>query len=1027
LPKGDTAITDTTDTTDTTVKGSYRVAGRKSRTAKSFCLRRLAAGFLLLAAIPAYAAEPGIQLSNAEKAYLDANQPIVFVSQRAYPPFEFVNDQGERQGMMVELAHWIATEAGFHAQFINTDFSTAQAQVQNGNADVLTSFFYSENRDQAVDFTQTIFEVPAAIFVRADRPDIARLADLDGRRVATQRDDYAEEYLADSDIDVELVSTRNFAEAAQAVINGDADAMIGDEQIVLYHLYREELNDEMKRVGEPLYTGLNAMAVIEDNHPLQSILNKGIDQARTQGTLDRLNEKWLGQHLPSARIEWRDYWPHALIVIIAALWVIAWNLRLRQLVRRKTRELRHNQERLTEILHATRTAIWELDVTSGQLSVNDCWAEMLGYAPHEMTICSLSQWRRWVHPDDLGEVEHALNAHIGGQTPSYSCEFRLYHRDGRWLWVLDRGQVTSRNAQGQALKASGTRIDISAERHAEADLRLAASVFHNAHDAILLTDSNGTIVDVNAAFTRITGLAADEVIDTRATLLDQVNSEQDVWQGEVKQTRKSGERYPTLVTISRVDNSADRSAHFVVVFTDISSQKEYENRLEYLAYFDRLTGLPNRERLTQHLTHAMASARHHGHRVVLAYLDLDGFKEINELYGHALGDRVLKVVSERLRSTIDGNNTVARLGGDEFVIMLPHQYSDEAMQRVINTLIQQVSQPMWLAGHELRVSASIGVACYLGHANKGDDLEADQFIRQADHAMYQAKQLGKNCYHMFDSAHERAVRGHHQSIARMQQALDNDEFVLFYQPKVDMRSGEVIGVEALIRWQHPERGLLPPVAFLPDLQQHSLAIAVGEWVVYTAIAQFCAWKERGVHLPVSINVDGIHLQNAGFCDWLQQTLSHYPSVTPGDIEIEVLESSALDDIHRVAEIMRHCQRFGAHFALDDFGTGYASLAYLRYLPVGQLKIDRSFVFNMLDNEEDLVMLKGVLSLAKAFQRRVIAEGVETYDHARALLALGCQYGQGYAFARPMPANDMLPWVEGFTLPKAKITPETTNL
>ncbi|MDR5898693.1 EAL domain-containing protein [Halomonas vilamensis] len=1000
------------------------MAESKDCTAKSFCLRWLTAGFIgWLITFPAHAIEPGIQLSDAEKAYLEANEPIVFVSQRAYPPFEFVDDDGERQGMMVELAHWIATEAGFHAQFVNTDFSTAQAQIQNGDADVLTSFFYSKSRDQHFDFTQTIFEVPAAIFVRADRPDMARLLDLDGRRVATQRDDYAEEYLEESDIEVELVSTRNFADAAQAVINGEADAMIGDEQIVLYHLYREGLNDEMKRVGEPLYTGLNAMAVIDGNQPLQSILNKGIDQARAQGTLDRLNEKWLGQVLPSARINWRDYWPHALIVIVAALWVIAWNLRLRQLVRRKTRELRHNQKRLTEILHATRTATWELDVASGQLRVNDCWAEILGYAPEELTLSSVAQWRRWVHPDDLEEAEQALNNHLRGHTASYSCEFRLRHRDGHWLWVLDRGKVTSRNAQGQALKASGTRIDISTERHAESDLRLAASVFHNAHDAILLADSEGMILNANAAFTLISGIGAEEVLHTRATLLDHLSDGQEVWQGEVTQTRKSGEHYPTLVTISRVDNRADRSAHYVIVFTDISRQKEYENRLEHLAYFDCLTDLPNRERLTQHLAQAMANARRHGHRVVLAYLDLDGFKEINDTYGHPLGDQVLKVIAERLRGTVDGD-TVARLGGDEFVIMLLHQHSDDAMQRVITTLIQRVNQPMWLAGHELRVSASVGVAYYVGQPNEDhDDIEPDQFIRQADHAMYQAKQLGKNRYHIFDSAHERAVRGHHQSIARMQQALDNDEFVLFYQPKINMQTGEVIGVEALIRWQHPDKGLLPPAAFLSDLQQHSLAIAVGEWVVNTAIAQFCAWQARGVHLPVSINIDGIHLQHPGFADWLQQTLSRYPQVKPGDIEIEVLESSALDDIHCVAEIMRHCQRLGAHFALDDFGTGYASLAYLRYLPVGQLKIDRSFVFNMLDNEEDLVMLKGVLSLAKAFQRRVIAEGVETYAHARALLALGCEYGQGYAFARPMPASEILPWVERFVLPDATITPE----
>ena len=268
---------------------------------------------------------------------------------------------------------------------------------------------------------------------------------------------------------------------------------------------------------------------------------------------------------------------------------------------------------------------------------------------------------------------------------------------------------------------------------------------------------------------------------------------------------------------------------------------------------------------------------------------------------------------------------------------------------------------------------------------------------------------------MFDQAHERAVRGHHQSIARIQEALVDDEFVLFYQPKINMRSGEVIGVEALIRWQHPEQGLLSPNKFLPVIQQHPFAITLGEWVIRTALTQCSTWKQLGIHLPVSVNVDGIHLQAPNFTEWLRHTLEAFPDIMPDDLEIEALESSALDDIQRVAVIMRDCQAVGVQFALDDFGTGYSTLAYLRYLPASILKIDKSFVYNMLDNKADLLMLKGVLSLADAFQRRVIAEGVETLAHAHALLALGCDYGQGYAFARPMPANKLIEWKKHFTL------------
>jgi len=978
--------------------------------------------YVLAFAFSMQASAQSIALNEAEEAYLADNAPIVFVSQSNYPPFEFSDANGKSNGMMIELARWIAAEAGFQAHFAHTDFNSAQSRLQSGQADVLTSFFYSQDRDKTFDFTQTVFEVPAAIFVPIDRPDITRLEDLKGLRVATQLGDYAEDYLAKAGIDVTLVSTANFADAILAVLGGKADAMIGDEQIVLFHLYRSGLNVEMKRVSESLYTGLNSMAVKEDNLLLKSILDKGITQAREHGTLKRINEKWLGEVLPSASIQWRNYWPHAMLVVVIGLWIVAWNMRLRQLVRRKTRELQHNQNRLTEILNVTGTATWELDVTTGKLRINDCWAAMLGYAPEQLTSTSLPQWKQWVHPDDVVSVNQALDEHLHARRPYYSCEFRLRHRDGHWIWVLDRGQVTRRDANGHALTASGTRIDISAEKHAEADLRLAASVFHNAHDAIMLTDDQGITLEVNAAFTQITGYTPDEVLNQRAPLLEHrfgthsddrllAAASDDIWQGEVWETRKNGERYLIQLTLSRVKDEATRTAHYVIVFTDISRQKDYEARLQHLAYFDQLTNLPNRESFTQHLTRVMHDARESHCQLVLAYLDLDGFKDINDRYDHALGDRVLKVVAKRLSSTLQHDDIVARLGGDEFIMVLPHQQCDQEMKGMIQRLIQRVNQPIRFTGHEVQVSASVGVAAYDG----SEDIEPDQFIRQADHAMYQAKQLGKNRYHMFDLAHERAVRGHHQSIARIQKALVDDEFVLFYQPKINMRSGDVIGVEALIRWQHPEQGLLSPDRFLPVIQQHPFAITLGEWVIRTALTQCSTWKQQGINLPISVNVDGIHLQAANFTGWLRHTLEAFPDIVSGDLEIEALESSALDDIQRVAAIMRECQTFGVQFALDDFGTGYSTLAYLRYLPAGILKIDRSFVYNMLDNEEDLVMLKGVLSLAGAFQRRVIAEGVETYAHSHALLALGCDYGQGYAFARPMPADKLLEWKKHFTL------------
>ncbi|MFW3613952.1 EAL domain-containing protein [Billgrantia antri] len=860
---------------------------RRRRYAALGCALLLA----LAGTVPGAAETGGIALTEEERRFLERNEPIVFVSQSRYPPFEFLDASGERHGIMVELAQWIATEAGFHAQLTDTAFQQAQERVLSGEADVLTSFFYSEARDQRFDFTQTVFEVPAAIFVAVERPDIARFEDLDGKRVATQRGDYAEGYLASLDIEVELVQTNDFAGAARAVMEGEADAMVGDEQIVLYYLYSSGQNAEMKRVGEPLYVGRNAMAVSEGNALLRSILDKGIEHARTSGTLDRLSEKWIGAELPDSRTDWRAFLPYGAGLALMLALIVAWNVRLRQVVRRKT-----------------------------------------------------------------------------------------------------------------------------------AELRLVASVFSHAREGIIITDAKGDILEVNEAFTRITEYSRDEVLGKNSRLLQsgmqeegfyqalwQELLEQGAWEGELWNRRKSGETYPELLTISKVCDRHGQVSHFVAVFTDISRQKEYERQLQSMAFFDDLTELPNRILLADRLRQAMLAARRSGVKVSLAYLDLDGFKGINDRLGHEVGDRVLVTTAERLTAALREADTVARLGGDEFIIVLPEQNDVAKVTSLIARLLRRIAEPIDIEGTLLHVSGSIGVV----HYSPDDEIEPEQLIRQADQAMYQAKQAGKNRFHIFDAEHDRAVRGHHESLERIREALINDEFVLYYQPKVNMSTGEVIGVEALIRWQHPDRGLLAPAAFLPAVQQHPLAVELGEWVLAQALDQFEIWASAGVRLPVSVNIDAIHLQQADFLERLRAEVERHPSVAPGDLELEVLETNALEDVAHVTSVMKACRDFGVEFALDDFGTGYSSLTYLRHLPASTLKIDRSFVRDMLDDPEDLTILEGVLGLAVAFRRNIIAEGVETLLHGRMLLAMGYQLGQGYAIARPMPAQAIPGWLESW--------------
>jgi len=354
-------------------------------------------------------------------------------------------------------------------------------------------------------------------------------------------------------------------------------------------------------------------------------------------------------------------------------------------------------------------------------------------------------------------------------------------------------------------------------------------------------------------------------------------------------------------------------------------------------------------------------------------------------------------------------DTLARLGGDEFVAVLLDLDDVAGSLPMLKRLLSAASSAVQVGDYQLQVSASIGVTFY----PQTETVDADHLLRQADQAMYQAKLAGRNRYHVFDAEQDRNIRSHHESLAHIRRALEEQQFVLHYQPKVNMRTGALIGVEALIRWQHPDLGLLAPVRFLPVIENHPLAVEIGEWVINSALDQITAWRAQGLEIPVSVNIGARQLQQQDFVERLRQILAAHPEIRRGDLELEVLETSALEDVAQVAQIIESCRDLGVTFALDDFGTGYSSLIYLKRLAVTQLKIDQSFVHDMLDDPDDLAILEGVLGLANAFQRQVIAEGVETVEHGEMLLQLGCELAQGYGIAHPMPAQDLPAWIAGW--------------
>jgi len=553
-------------------------------------------------------------------------------------------------------------------------------------------------------------------------------------------------------------------------------------------------------------------------------------------------------------------------------------------------------------------------------------------------------------------------------------------------------------------------------RESEEQLR---TVFDASEAGIIEIAPDGSILFANHRMAEMFGTTLQELIGTsypghlHASDL-QAGHERlhQIFDGEIRSldwdrrfVRSDGTDFWGHITGKRLDRPDGAPKAIVAVITDITQRKDHERRLEYLAHYDALTSLPNRVLLADRLRQDIAQAHRRKQCLAVAYLDLDNFKPINDTHGHEVGDKLLNTLATRMKQAMREGDTLARMGGDEFVAILLDLSDVESSVPVLNRLVAAVTQPVSIGSLVLKVSASLGVTFY----PQVGDVDAEQLLRQADQAMYQAKLAGKNRYHIFDAELDRSVRGHHESLDRIRQALAEREFVVHYQPKVNMRTGRVVGAEALIRWQHPERGLLLPAAFLPVIEDHAIAIEIDEWVIATVLNQAVLWRESGLQIPVSANVGARHLQQTDFTARLRALLAAHPGVRPGDLELEVLETSALNDMAKVAQVIKDCRELGVMFALDDFGTGYSSLTHLRQLPVAQIKIDKSFVLGMHDHPDDMAILEGVLGLAASFRRDVIAEGVQTKEQGKMLLLLGCELGQGFGIGHPMPAQELPGW------------------
>jgi len=619
-------------------------------------------------------------------------------------------------------------------------------------------------------------------------------------------------------------------------------------------------------------------------------------------------------------------------------------------------------------------------------------------------------------PEDQATVEANIQNLLQKRQVKNEFSFRFNSPSAKRK-TLKLIQHATLDKAGRLISIDGLIENITEQTETENELRQAASVFTHAQEAILITDPNGVILNVNQAFEQITGYKKTEALGNTPKLLNSGKQdksfyekmwrqliEEGRWSGEIWNKRKDGRIYPEKLTISAIYNQDDTIKNYIALFSDITVEKEQRSQLELIAHYDMLTGLPNRLLFADRLNQAIASAKRHDTSIAVLFIDLDGFKAVNDQHGHQAGDYLLKTIAQRFRSAIRDEDSISRYGGDEFVAVILNADQLKTLTPLLQRFLDHANQPIVYNDMTFSVSASIGVTFFHPH----QDMDAEQVIRQADQAMYQAKMRGKNQTYVFDASQTDQAAS--AEIIELKQALAENELKLYYQPKVNLKTGKLYGLEALIRWQHPQKGLLQPAAFVHLFQNPFIAFDAGFWVIEAALKQMQAWHEQGKVLPVSVNIDGMLLLDHRFSNHLQKSLAKYHQIPPSLLTFEILETSAIEDIVSTTNVMKRCTAMGIQFSIDDFGTGYASLTYLKTLPVHELKADLSFVKDLQTDPQSLSIMESIIGMGKAFNLNVVAEGVETEYVANLLLKLGYELIQGYEISHPMPADQVFEWL-----------------
>ncbi|AWY42082.1 EAL domain-containing protein [Pseudomonas putida] len=675
--------------------------------------------------------------------------------------------------------------------------------------------------------------------------------------------------------------------------------------------------------------------------------------------------------------------------------------------------LSKSEARLALALKASELGLWDWNLQTDEVHHTHI-QELFGLDPEYVTAM-LRHLKPRLHPEDLPALRRALVEHLKGLTEDYQVEYRVRHSDGRWVWIEDRGRAVERTASGRVIRMVGTRRDISVNKALEEQQQLAAMVFEAASEGIVIFDPQYSLIAVNQAFSRVTGYEIDDIIgrnvvelpcsrDARRhyAAIHHALEQHGSWQGELVETRKNGEMYPQWLHLNAVRDSRGNVSHIVGFFADLSARRESEERMRYLTHYDELTGLANRSMFRERLSEAYQRVRQGGYRsLALLHINLDRFKQLNDSLGHEVADQLLQKMARRLVNALPEADTIARLSGDEFAVLFNTYGNLSSLARVATRLSNKLRIPVTIEGHELVVSASMGISLIPDNAR---DISA--LVSQSNMAMQHAKHLGGNNFQFYTDSLQASTLERLQLENQLRKAVEERQLKVFYQPKLCLATGKLNAAEALVRWDHPTMGRVPPGDFIGLAEETGLIGPIGEFVLRQACLQACEWQRQGLEpIRVSVNLSVHQLRQGKLVSLVRQVLED-TGLAPRYLELELTESQLLDSVEHIIATFQQLRDIGVKLAIDDFGTGYSSLSYLKRIPVDYVKIDQAFIRGLGEGTEDAAITRAIITMAHGLSLKVVAEGVERLEQLDFLKNECCDEVQGYLISRPVEAEGL---------------------